>query len=169
NIQNNHRSLIRNSRLINLTVENLTKRASIDGLREVLHYNIGYPEVHGHDREQRELDMQKFKRRIESMFASVAEKVSDNENNKINNNCELEWALTSAGDYALQYSLWYYLEALPNTKVTRNIRQHLLGTRYMINQLVFEQSLIDGVDLSTPLLITQSEKPARKALPGGHS
>lgn len=168
NIQNNHRSLIRNSRLINLTVENLTKRASIDGLREVLQYNIGYPEVHGHDREQRELDMQKFKRRIESMFAAVADKVSDSENNRINNNCELEWALTSAGDYALQYSLWYYLEALPNTKVTRNIRQHLLTTKFMINQLVFEQSLVDGVDLSTPLLVTQAEKPARKALPSAH-
>lgn len=169
NIQTNHRSLIRNSRLINMTVENLTKRASIDGLREVLHYNIGYPEMRGHDREQRELDMQKFKRRIDAMFASVAEKLADSENNKLNNNCEPEWALTSAGDYALQHSFWYYLEALPNTKVTRNIRQHLLGTRYMINQLVFEQSLIDGVDLSTPLLITQSEKPARKALPGAHS
>jgi hypothetical protein len=168
NIQNNHRSLIRNSRLINVTVENLTKRASVDGLREVLQYNIGYPEMHGHNREQRELDMQKFKRRVETMFTSVTEQLDGRENTKINANCEMEWALTNAGDYALQYSLWYYLEALPNTKVTRNIRQHLLATRYMINQLVFEQSLIDGVDLSTPLLVAQSERPARKALPLNH-
>ena len=165
NIQNNHRSLIRNSKLINLMVENLTKRASIDGLREALHYNIGYPDIQASDPEERAAELQKFRRRIETMFNNVSEALGDNEQNRINANCEFEWALTSAGDYALTYTLWYYLEAIPNTKVTRTVRQHLLGTRFMINQKVFEESIIQGVDLSTPILVNQTEKHGRRPLP----
>nr|WP_246386577.1 mechanosensitive ion channel family protein [Litorivivens lipolytica] len=164
-IQNNHRSLIRNSKLINMTVENLTKRASIDGLRESLKYNIGYPDIQSSDNEERIQELQKFKRRIENMFTAVAEALKDSENNRINGNCDFEWALTDAGDYALTYTLWYYLEAIPNTKVTRTVRQHLLGTRFMINQKVFEESIAHGVDLSTPILVHQSEKQGRRPLP----
>lgn len=168
NIQNNHRSLIRNSKLINMTVENLTKRASIDGLREALTYNIGYPETQASDSEARTLELQKHSRRIEAMFTAVAEALNDNENNRINANCEFEWALTNAGDYALTYTLWYYLEAIPNTKVTRTVRQHLLGTRFMINQKVFEESIAHGVDLSTPILVQQTEKHSRRPLPASN-
>ncbi len=165
NIQNNHRSLIRNSKLINLTVENLTKRASIDGLRESLQYNIGYPEIQATDPEERNIELQKYRRRIDTMFSAVAEALGDNEQNRINANCEFEWALTQAGDYALTYTLWYYLEAIPNTKVTRTVRQHLFGTRFMINQKVFEESIAQGVDLSTPILVHQTEKLGRRPLP----
>ena len=72
---------------------------------------------------------------------------------KINEVKPFEWALTNAGDYALEYTLWIYLERIPNTKITSRLRQHLMGTIYKVNEEVYTASILENIDLSTPDVI----------------
>ena len=65
-----------------------------------------------------------------------------------------EWFLTSTGDYALEYTLFVYLEAVPTTKITSLARKHLLSSLYTINSIVLEASAIVGLELKTPDLLS---------------
>ena len=60
--------------------------------------------------------------------------------------------MTSAGDFALEYTLWYYIERIPNTKITSRIRKHLMATEYKVNESVYDASIAEDIDLSTPNL-----------------
>ncbi len=80
----------------------------------------------------------------------------------VNENKPFEWAMTNAGDYALEYTLWVYLERIPNTKVTKTIRKYLMGTLYKINEAVYAASVVEGVDLSTPDLVNVGVNQTKK-------
>ena len=151
-VRNNHRTLIRNSQFMQNRIDNISRIASSDGVRQALIYNIGYPEF-SDDIKLREAELKEFKATIDSLFQRSFTLCKDNEDIKINENKPFEWALTNAGDYALEYTLWIYLERIPNTKVTAKIRQHLMGTIYKANEAVYTSSILSGVDLSTPDLI----------------
>lgn len=151
-VKNNHRTMMRNSMLIQQKIENLSKRVSTDGLRYILSYKIGYPDVSGTAEEANE-KMQLFFKKIEKMFIQAQEHAFEDESVKVNNNVDFEWALANTGDYALEFSLIYYLEALPNTKLTKTIRSHLYKSRNKINQYVYEASVAQGLSLATPDLI----------------
>lgn len=75
---------------------------------------------------------------------------------KINEHKHFEWAITNTGDYALEYTLWFYLERIPNTQVTATIRKHLMGTIYKIDDAVYTQSVIENIQLATPYLNSTS-------------
>jgi len=47
NTLTNTKTLVRNSKLIEFHIDNLTKKASTDGLRQVLTFKIGYPSIDG--------------------------------------------------------------------------------------------------------------------------
>lgn len=151
-VRNNHRTLIRNSQFMQNRIDNISRIASSDGVRQALIYNIGYPEF-SDDIKLRQTELNDFKATIDSLFQRSFNLCKDNEDIKINENKPFEWALTNAGDYALEYTLWIYLERIPNTKVTAKIRQHLMGTIYKANEAVYTSSILSGVDLSTPDLI----------------
>ena len=142
-VRNNHRTLIKNSKLVDARVDNLSKKASTDGLRMKLSYKIGYPNKEA---------MDGFKKQIDTMFGEVNEKAIEDDNIKINEDIPFEWYLYETGDYALEYHLFYYIDALPNTKVTRTVRSYLLKTPNLLNEEVYIASLKHNIDLSTPLL-----------------
>ena len=142
-VRNNHRTLIKNSKLVDARIDNLSKKASTDGLRMKLSYKIGYPD-------KEEID--DFKKQIKDMFLEVNEEAIKNEDIKINENIPFEWFLHETGDYALQYDLFYYIDALPNTKVTKTVRSYLLKTPNLLNEQVYIASLKHDIDLSTPIL-----------------
>lgn len=147
-VRNNHRTLMRNSRFIQSKIDNLSRIASTDGIRKKLVYQIGYPNfTQGEDRAEA---YQVFMGRIDKMFARAFEQASKDEKICINTNKHFEWALTATGNYALEFSLWFYLERIPNTKVTATIRKHLMRTIYGVNEKIYAASVIEGVDLSTP-------------------
>ncbi len=148
-IRNNHRTLLRNTQFIQSRIDNLSRIASSDGIRQALKYNIGYPSF-GDTREQREAQLADFRKDIDDMFNQAFDICTAKDDIKVNPNKPFEWAMTNAGDYALEYTLWIYLERIPNTKVTATIRRHLMGTMYKINDAVFTASVIEGIDLSTP-------------------
>ncbi|MCF6340428.1 MAG: mechanosensitive ion channel family protein [Sulfurimonas sp.] len=145
-VRNNHRTLIKNSKLLESKVDNLSKKASTDGLRIKLSYKIGYP---------KKCDFDKFKKDVNSMFDDVNQISIEREEIKINDKVPFEWYLNETGDYALCYDLYFYLESLPSTKVTRTVRSFLLKTPNLINEEVYNASLKYDIDLSTPLLHQQ--------------
>ena len=151
-IRNNHRTLLRNTQFIQSRIDNLSRIASSDGIRQALKYNIGYPDF-GDTRKQREGQLAAFRKEIDGMFNQSFDICTSKDDIKVNPNKPFEWAMTNAGDYALEYTLWIYLDRIPNTKVTATIRRHLMGTMYKINDAVFTASVIQGIDLSTPDLM----------------
>jgi len=148
-VRHNHRTLLRNTQFIQSRIDNLSRIASSDGIRQAYKYNIGYPDLSA-DPVTRQKEYCEFKDSIEDLFTRSFEMCCDKEHIKINQNKPFEWALTSAGDYALEYTMWVYLERIPNTKVTSTIRRHLMGTMFKVNEAVFEASVLEGIDLSTP-------------------
>ena len=152
-IRNNHRTLMRNSLFTSNRVDNLSRVASTKGVRQPLKYNIGYPQFTG-NQDARAAQLAEFKENIDHLFAGAEKSCAENEDIKINDSVPFEWALTSAGDYALEYTLWIYLERIPNTKITSTLRKHLMGTIYKVNEAVYTSSILENIDLSTPDVIT---------------
>ena len=152
-IRNNHRTLLRNTQFIQSRIDNLSRIASSDGIRQAFKYNIGYPEF-GETREIRAEELLAFQKKIDTLFSRAFEACTKSDAIRVNPNAPFEWAMTNAGDYALEYTLWIYLDRIPNTKVTATIRKHLMGTMYKVNEAVFAASVIEGVDLSTPDLVS---------------
>jgi len=151
-VRNNHRTLIRNSKFMDNRIDNISRIASSDGVRQALVYNIGYPQFSS-DMQNREAELNDFKQNINELFERAYTASCEAENIKVNCNKPFEWALTNAGDYALEYTLWIYLERIPNSKVTGKIRQHLMGTIYKVNEAVYTASILEDIDLSTPDIV----------------
>jgi hypothetical protein len=150
-IRNNHRTLIRNNQFIRNKIDNLSRVASTDGIRQSITYKIGYPQFDGSTKEERGKQLAEFKARVDRMFMQAQEACTDKQDITINEGRDFEWAMTNAGDYAMEYTLWVYLEKIPNTKVTSKLRRHLMGSVYKINEAVYGASIIENLDLSTPM------------------
>ena len=151
-VRNNHRTLMRNTQFIDSRIDNLSRIASSDGVRQSYTYKIGYPEM-GDTAEARTAALAAYRARIDAMFQAANAACIDNADVLINPNAPFEWALTSAGDFALEYTLWFYLDRIPNTKITATIRRHFMGTLYRVNNAVFTAAVEHGVDLSTPEIV----------------
>ena len=152
-IRNNHRTLMRNSQFTSRRVDNLSRVASTNGVRQALTYKIGYPQFSGRSDERAE-QLKTFRDTIDDMFTRTFEACTDRDDVKINEAIPFEWSMTNAGDYALEYTLWIYLERIPNTKITSRLRRHLMGTIYRVNEEVYTASILEGIDLSTPDVIS---------------
>ena len=155
NTRTNYKTLVRNSKLIELHIDNLTKKASTDGLRHALKFKIGYPEIDGtlDIKTHQPKGMRDFLRQVDEMFAQVSEKAKEDELVKLNPNVDMEWMMTETGDYALEFTLVYFLDTLPKTKLTRNVRKHIVGTRNRLLRLTYEASVEKGLSLATPELL----------------
>lgn len=151
-VRNNHRTLMRNSRFVQTKIDNLNRVASADGVVQTLLYKIGYPDFSGLERSEKEQSLVRFNSRLDSMFQGAYERCVNNKDIKVNDKRPFTWALTSAGDFALEYTLFVHLERIPNTKVTSTVRKHLMGTMNKVNEAVYMSSVLEGVDLSTPTL-----------------
>ncbi len=148
-IRNNNRTLMRNSQFTESRIDNLSRVTSSAGIRQALTYKIGYPKLTG-DRDARLATLAEFKKQIGDMFeAAYATCVAD-EDIMVNGAKPFDWAMTNAGDFALEYTLWIYLDKIPNTKITSTIRKHLMGTIYKVNEAVYDASIAEDIDLSTP-------------------
>jgi len=159
-VRSNHRVIIRNSQIINRKVDNLSKRASADGLRRELHFNLSYPDVrkvsaaHTDGKNNGANSFTLLQRKVQEMVDQAFASIEDNSEIKINRNIPFELSLSKTGDYALTFTLAYYLEGLPNTKVTRTIRQYLIHTPNAIQAAVNRAAVELGLVLATPVLIS---------------
>lgn len=156
NTRTNYKTLVRNSKLIERHIDNLTKKASTDGLRKSLTFKIGYPAMDGtfDVKSHKPRAMKEYLKQVDQMFAAVKERAAEDEVVKVNPNVEIEWMMTNTGNYALEFMLVYFLDTLPKTKLTRNVRKHIVGTRNRLIRLCYEASVEEGLSLATPDLIT---------------
>jgi len=152
NIANNHRTRIRNSTLSSLRLDNLTKLAHSHGLRDSILYKIGYPIDLNQEKELRILELAKHNECITLMFNEAYKECCENEGVRINSNNPFEIYLKEASDFALIYSVSFYISKVKKTKFTNQARE-MLRTKDLINEIIYKHSVISGVDLSTPILI----------------
>ena len=126
NIANNHRVMIRNSKLRDFTVHNLSKFASARGLRECLNFKIGY---------------NVSETQVKHLFATVYEKAKEDNSIPVEEQYALEYGIKDTADHAVEWQFFYY---------TKNVEKLLL-TRQRILQLMLKTSLEQGISLATPI------------------
>lgn len=155
-VSNNHRTVVRNSLLFKGRLDNLTKRAAVQGLRRTLDYKIGYPDLVSLEIPSRKSELDIFLKKVESMFTAASDEVINLKNERLRRNAALEWNLYELGDHAIVFRLSYYLEPLPSTQLAQKIRQHLFQPHSIVNNAVYRQSILYGIRLETPVMIQQS-------------
>lgn len=135
NMINNHRIMIRNARLRDMTVHNLSKFASARGLRESLHFKIGYSVA---------------SKKIRDMFLNAFEKAKKEASAPIEYQYPLEISMVDAGDHAVEWAIFYY---------TKDVKS-LIKTRHYFRELVLDTSQEHGIELATPLthVVDQQDK-----------
>ena len=126
NIVNNHRIMIRNSKLRDFTVHNLSKFASARGLRENLTFKIGY-EVSADQ--------------VKDLFEVVYEKAKDDADIALEEQYDLEYGVKDTGDHAVEWVFYYYTKEV----------EKLMLTRQRLLQLMLETSIEKGISLATPI------------------
>jgi len=129
NINNNHRVMIRNSKLRNFTVHNLSKFASARGLRESLKFKIGY-------------DVSSSQ--VKDLFETVYALAKEDKDVALEDQYDLEYGVRDTGDHAVEWQFYYYTKDVEKLVVTR---QRLL-------KLMLETSREKGISLATPLTTT---------------
>ncbi len=126
NIVNNHRVMIRNSKLRDFTVHNLSKFASARGLRESLSFKIGY-------------DVSS--EQVNELFETVFEKAKEDADIYIEEQYDLEYGVKETGDHAVEWVFYYYTKEV----------EKLMLTRQRLLQLMLETSIQKGISLATPI------------------
>lgn len=129
NIINNHRIMIRNSKLRDFTVHNLSKFASAKGLRENLKFKIGYDVTTD---------------QVEDLFETVFQLAKEDSSIPIEDQYSFECSVRNTGDHAIEWQFFYYIKTVEKLMVTR---QRLL-------QLMVEVSIDKGISLATPFTTT---------------
>lgn len=147
-VTNNHRIMIRNAKMVDATINNLSKKASLEGLRHYHIFKIGYPKYVQNSEEE----YLAYKTRVDKMFTYVQEEAFGDENILVNANVPFTWYIKNTGDYAVEFMFTYHLSSLPETRSTKKIRAHLIVTPNVINEIVLRASYKYGVNLSTPLV-----------------
>lgn len=126
NLVDNHRIMIRNSRLRDFTVHNLSKFSSAKGLRDSLAFKIGY-DVSASN--------------VRTMLNEAYEKIC--QDNSIGIDCKrpLEVGLQEVGDHAIEWRVYYYTKQVERLPA---IRQQML-------EVFWETAIAHDISLSTPL------------------
>ena len=127
NLTNNHRIMIKNTRLRELTIHNLSKFASAKGLRENLTFNIDYTEDEEH---------------VKSMFQQAYQNLIANKNIPFDSDYPIEIAINRTGDNAVEWVCYYY------TKDIKNI----IHLRQQFREEILRTSKTMDISLATPSL-----------------
>jgi len=136
NLVNNQRIMFKYARLRELTIHNLSKFASAKGLRERLTFNIGYdvPEES-----------------VREMFEQAVAKAVESEGLPIEDQYPVEVRVINTGDFAVEWSLFYY---------TKSVKD-LLRTRQLLLAAILKESTARKISLATPMLHQlEQETPA---------
>lgn len=126
NIVNNHRIMIRNSRLRDFTVHNLSKFSSAKGLREMLSFKIGY-----------DVPADAVKKLFNEAFTKICE---DADVALETQHC-FEIVVHETGDHAVEWRVFYFTKAVDK----------LPKTRQQILEVILSTSQAHDISLSTPM------------------
>lgn len=154
NVKNNHKVSMDNIVFKSKILENISKIAGLDGIRESINYNIGYNINYKLNQKEREKQIKYNKDLLEYFLKEAFEELSKDKNVDINSERHesFELLLLEAGADALTYEVSFYLNKMKNVNTTAKARR-FLRRKYLVNQKIFEKAVKYGVDLSTPKLI----------------
>ncbi|MDK3073557.1 hypothetical protein QO034_10580 [Sedimentitalea sp. JM2-8] len=151
NLDSNERVIMRNAKLFEGTIENLNKRASIEGLRRRVELKISYPE-----NESVAENREALFARVEAAVGATFEALAERKDLHVNANVPMTWLLADAGDFALQVSVFFHLDPLPETKLTKVVRRYLRWTPAAVRHHLYEECATRGLYLATPGLLQVS-------------
>ncbi len=127
-VANNHRIMIRNSRLQSFDLHNLNRFASAKGLREQLLFKIDYGVAPAD---------------VRSMFEAAFSNASCSDEMAFERQFPAEVSVMDTGDYAVTWALHYYI---------KDVRL-ILRTRQQMYERVLEAATACGISLATPVLL----------------
>ena len=130
-IPTNHRVMIRNSKLRDFTVHNLSKFASARGLRESLSFKISYDTN---------------TEAVKDLFSTVYEAAKVDPEIFIEEQYEFQYGIKETGDHAVEWLFYYHTKEVDK----------LLLTRQRLLLVMLETSIEKGISLSTPITISNS-------------
>lgn len=139
-LANNHRMMIRNAKLRDQGLQNLSRFASAKGLRESLLFNIDYKHT---EEEVCEMMHRAFKA-IDSVEEVREEQYAP------------EIFVADTGDYAVTWAVFYYIKDVKRVLTIKNI----------VRSYILKESRNSNISLSTPILqnnlieISRTNKPA---------
>lgn len=122
---NNHRVMIRNSKIRDQIVHNLSRFASAKGLRETLFFKIGYDVA---------------EKEVKAMFESAYIAAVEDDAIPFEGQYPLEVRLQDTGDHAIEWSVHYYTKD----------ESALIKTRQLFREKILAASIDAGISLSTP-------------------
>lgn len=125
NIIDNHRVMIRNSRIRDYTVHNLSRFATARGIRETLRFKIGY-------------DVKEPQ--VRDMFEQAFERAVADSEIPVEGQYPLEVRVYETGDHAIEWSVHYYTKEVSS----------LIKTRQLFRQKILAASLEHEISLATP-------------------
>lgn len=122
----NHRIMIKNSKIRDYTLHNLSRYASAKGLRETLHFKIGY-------------DVSPDS--VHKLFEKSYEIACEDDSIEIESQHPLEIRVQDTGDHAVAWSIHYYTQK----------EESLLKTRQLFLEVILHTAMQEGIALSTPI------------------
>ncbi|MEE9335286.1 MAG: hypothetical protein V3U65_14450 [Granulosicoccaceae bacterium] len=130
NLIDNHRVMIRNSKIRDYTVHNLSRFASAKGLRETLKFKIGYDTTPA---------------RVKEMFEEAFVAACDDPEIFVEEQHPLEIRIQDTGDHAVEWSIHYYTKE----------EAALIKTRQLFREKILYAAYEAAIDLSTPVTLQQ--------------
>ena len=127
NLTNNHRIMIKNTRLREQTIHNLSKFASARGLRECLVFKVDYA-----------VDSARVREMFDTAFARAVEDTAISLEAKY----PIEVGMNDAGDYAVEWCCYYYTKDIKN----------LISTRQQVRERIVAVASEMDISLATPSL-----------------
>ena len=125
-LANNHRVMVRNAKLRDFGLQNLSRFASARGLREVLFFNIDYRHSENEVTEM-----------IKRAFTEIDRAEGGREEQH-----EPEVRVDKAGDYAVTWAVYYYI---------KDVRK-LLAIRQLFRSYILAEAARSKISLATPIL-----------------
>ncbi len=136
-LANNHRLMVRNNRLRDYGLQNLSRFASAKGLRECLLFNIGYE----HSKEDVTAMMQRAFENIDKSEGSREEQFAP------------EIMVYDTADYAVTWAVYYYIKDV----------KRLLAIKQIFRAYILQESIRSEISLATPDLHTNDVKLTKEA------
>ncbi len=133
NLANNHRFMVKNTKLREYNLHNLSKFASAKGLRECLEFNIDYAVP---------------TKTVRALFEAAYQQAVE-EKMPIRTSNQPEIRILQTGDYAITWGFFYYIKEV----------KQILSTRQALRELILNHATEQNVSLATPILQNTEFKP----------
>ncbi len=142
---NNHRIMIRNAKLRDYTIHNLSRLGGAKGLKESLSFKIGY-----------DVSPTQVREFFDKVHTKIADSplIASNQQIELEDMIELqhalEYGIVDTGDHAVEWKMFYYTKAF----------KYLPRIRFAMMELCLETANEMGISLSTPVTHSAAIKKA---------